>query len=117
MRRFPILSCLSVIATIASAAPMERWVYLPANFQVDAETERVIALMKRAKAAGYTHALLADSKFARLGDVIPRYFTNAARVRDEAARLKLDLIPAAVAVFLLGFGADSIKNLLVPKEK
>jgi hypothetical protein len=31
--------------------------------------------------------------------------------------LKLDLIPAAVAVFLLGFGADSIKNLLVPKEK
>jgi hypothetical protein len=31
--------------------------------------------------------------------------------------LKLDLIPAAVAVFLLGFGADSIKNLLAPKEK
>ena len=31
--------------------------------------------------------------------------------------LKLDLIPAAVAVFSLGFGADTIKNLLVPKEK
>jgi hypothetical protein len=31
--------------------------------------------------------------------------------------LKLDLIPAGVAVFLLGFGADSIKNVLAPKEK
>ncbi|MEN3370434.1 MAG: hypothetical protein V7609_2577 [Verrucomicrobiota bacterium] len=28
---------------------------------------------------------------------------------------KLDLVPAAVAVFLLGFGADTIKNLLSPK--
>ena len=29
---------------------------------------------------------------------------------------KLDLIPAAIAVFLLGFGADTIKNLLTPKQ-
>jgi len=30
--------------------------------------------------------------------------------------VKLDLIPAAVAVFLLGFGADTIKNLISPKQ-
>jgi hypothetical protein len=29
---------------------------------------------------------------------------------------KLDLVPAALAVFLLGFGADAIKNLLSPKQ-
>jgi hypothetical protein len=29
---------------------------------------------------------------------------------------KLDLIPAAIAVFLLGFGADTIKNLISPKQ-
>jgi hypothetical protein len=29
---------------------------------------------------------------------------------------KLDLVPAAVAVFLLGFGADTIKNLISPKQ-
>lgn len=29
---------------------------------------------------------------------------------------KLDLIPAAIAVLLLGFGADTIKNLLSPKQ-
>jgi hypothetical protein len=31
--------------------------------------------------------------------------------------LKLDLIPAAIAVFFLGFGADTIKNLIAPREK
>ena len=29
---------------------------------------------------------------------------------------KLDVIPAAIAVFLLGFGADTIKNLISPKQ-
>jgi Calcineurin-like phosphoesterase len=29
---------------------------------------------------------------------------------------KLDLIPAAIAVFLLGFAADTIKNLISPKQ-
>lgn len=29
---------------------------------------------------------------------------------------KLDLIPAAIAVLLLGFGADTIKNLISPKQ-
>jgi hypothetical protein len=29
---------------------------------------------------------------------------------------KLDMIPAAIAVFLLGFGADTIKNLISPKQ-
>jgi hypothetical protein len=30
--------------------------------------------------------------------------------------MKLDLVPAIVAVFLLGFGADTIKNLISPKQ-
>ncbi len=95
-----LLATLICTAATAAAATKERWIYIPANYQVDAETERVLALLKRAKTAGYTHALLADSKFARLGDVIPRYFTNAARVRDEAARLGIDPIPA---VFPIGY--------------
>lgn len=31
--------------------------------------------------------------------------------------MKLDLVPAAVAVFLLGFGADSLKTLVLPKDR
>jgi hypothetical protein len=29
--------------------------------------------------------------------------------------LKLDLVPALIAIFLVGFGADQIKNLLTKK--
>ncbi|MBN8458483.1 MAG: hypothetical protein J0M04_11665 [Verrucomicrobia bacterium] len=100
MRQVHCLAALLFTTVSAFAAPKERWVYLPANFQVDAEADRVIGLMKRAKSAGYTHALLADSKFSRLGDVIPRYFTNAERVREEANRLKIGIIPA---VFPIGY--------------
>jgi hypothetical protein len=37
-----------------------------------------------------------------------------AGAREQLA--KLDVVPAAVAVFLLGFGADTIKNLISPKQ-
>jgi hypothetical protein len=37
-----------------------------------------------------------------------------AGAREQLA--KLDLIPAAVALFLLGFGADSIKSALAPAK-
>lgn len=38
-----------------------------------------------------------------------------AGARDQL--LKLDLIPAAIAIFLLGFGADVFKNAIAPKDK
>lgn len=95
-----LIATLLLAAATADAATKERWIYIPANYQVDAEAERVLALLKRAKTAGYTHALLADSKFARLGTVIPRYFTNATHVRDEATRLGIEIIPA---VFPIGY--------------
>jgi len=30
--------------------------------------------------------------------------------------LKLDVVPAMIAIFLIGFGADQIKNLLTQKQ-
>jgi hypothetical protein len=77
---------LSFLLTLGASAAKERWVYLPANFQVDAEADRVIALLTRARAAGYDHALISDSKFARLGTVPERYFENAGRSICCAAR-------------------------------
>ena len=81
MRAFPWLFLLALAPAVAA----ERWVYIPANFQVDAEADRVIALLRRAGAAGYDHALLSGSKFARLGTVIEGYFANVGRVREAAA--------------------------------
>ena len=88
----------------ASGAPAatdkERWVYIPGNLQVAEQADKTIGLLERARAAGYTHALLADSKFSRLGTVPDYYFTNARRVKDAAAKLKMQLIPA---VFPIGY--------------
>jgi len=37
------------------------WVYATANFQVDASTDKLLALLKRAKVADYNGALLTES--------------------------------------------------------
>ena len=47
----------------------ELWVYTQTNLLVPDEVQRVEELMQRAKKAGYTHMLLADSKFSRLGQL------------------------------------------------
>ena len=44
--------CVLCALSVALAAPKERWVYAPANYQVNEQADRIIALMKRAKAAG-----------------------------------------------------------------
>lgn len=99
----PMRITLALFALLSMAAAKERWLYLPANHQVDAEVDRVIALLERAKSAGYNHALLADSKFSRLGTLPDRYFTNLARVKETASKLGIDLVPA---VFPVGYSND-----------
>lgn len=96
----------ALVIALLLLAPLhgfERWVYLPANFQVDAETDRVCALLARARKAGYDHALVADSKFARLGTVIDRYFANVRRVRAAADDLGIAMVPA---LFPVGYSND-----------
>ena len=46
----------------AATDKKERWVYIPGNLQVAEQADKTIGLLERARAAGYTHALLADSK-------------------------------------------------------
>lgn len=91
--RHLLLSLLLVF----SASARERWVYIPADYQVDAEADRVIALLTRSRAAGYDHALITDSKFSRLGTVPERYFRNTERVKNAAAGLKIELVPPSVS--------------------
>lgn len=86
-----------------AASARERWIYLPANFQVDAEVDRVISLLARARAAKYDHALIADSKFSRIGTLPDHYFKNVERVKAAAASLKIELVPA---LFPVGYSND-----------
>ena len=95
------LSCSPLIA--APAPPLQRWFYCPQNLAVDANIDKIDKLFRRAAAAGYTHVLLTDSKFSRLGEMDPHYFRNLERVKSLAAELKLQIVPA---LFAIGYSND-----------
>ncbi|MEO5917729.1 MAG: hypothetical protein ABIS50_26090 [Luteolibacter sp.] len=97
------LVIFAMIGSVHGAEKMERWIYLPANFQVGAEVERVDGLLVRAVAAGYTHALIQDSKFSRLATVTTEYRPNVEKVKATAKRLGIELVPA---VFPVGYSND-----------
>src|SRR6267143_4572499 len=87
----------------ARAGAMERRVYCAQNLWVDKNIDHLEAILRRAAKAGYTHVLLTDSKFARLGDMDARYFRNVGRVKKLAAELHLEIVPA---LFPIGYSND-----------
>jgi hypothetical protein len=91
----------------ARPAAQARWVYCPTNLQVDANADKLIELIQRASKAGYTGALVADSKFAFLGQVIPQYFKNLARVKQAAADANVEIIPE---IFDIGYSNNLLEN-------
>lgn len=102
------LFSILILTTASEAATNgERWVYIPANFQVNAEKNRVVELIKRAGAAGYNHALIQDSKFGHLSSVSDRYRPNVLEVKSEAAKAHIKLVPA---LFPVGYSNDLLFN-------
>lgn len=93
---------LLLVLFIALARPslhaQELWVYSQTNLLVPQEVERIEALMRRAKQAGYTHMLIADSKFSRLSQLDQRYFNHVERIKKLAAELPMKLVPAVCSV-------------------
>lgn len=98
---------LASVGCACAAEKKERWIYLPANFQVAAETERVEHLLERAAATGYTHALLQDSKFSRLTTVTQEYRPHVEKIKETARRLHIELVPA---VFPVGYSNDILSH-------
>jgi hypothetical protein len=95
---------LSLYSAIAQTnAPLQKWVYCSQNLAVDANIERLETLFRRAAKAGYTHILLTDSKFSRLGEMDSHYFNNVERVKKLAAQLHLEIVPA---LFSIGYSND-----------
>jgi len=70
---------------------------------VDKNIDQLEALFQRAGKASYTHVLLSDSKFSKLGDMDARYFRNIERVKKAAAENKLEIVPA---LFGIGYSND-----------
>ncbi len=74
-------SLLACGAGLAGERLPQRWVYLQTNLLVDKNVEEALALLDRAKKAGYTHLAVADSKFTRWDSLGPGYVANCARLR------------------------------------
>jgi hypothetical protein len=98
---FIVTNALTIFA--ADTTPRELWLYCPRNLLVDQQVNDLEALWRRAAKAGYTHVLLADSKFAKLGDMDERYFRNVERVKRLATELQLEIVPA---LFPVGYSND-----------
>ncbi|MDX1952862.1 MAG: hypothetical protein SFY81_11830 [Verrucomicrobiota bacterium] len=86
-----------------AAAPSQKWIYCSQNLWVDENLSRLEELMRRAQKLGYTHLLLADSKFSKLNDMDARYFRNVERVKTMAAECKIEVVPA---LFSIGYSND-----------
>lgn len=86
------LSAQSKSTTLPSLE--QRWVYLSANFQGTGQPEAAIAVIQRAKRAGYNGVLLTDYKFHVLQNVVDRYTKNLAAFKKVADELEMEIIPA-----------------------
>lgn len=110
MKRFArVLSAAAVSALLlvamlhghaAKAAPAARelWLYQGANLADSASLPRIASVWRRAAAAGYTHVVLVDPKFARLAAQDPAYFARVRELRALAATLKLEIVPGVSLV-------------------
>jgi hypothetical protein len=87
----------------AKDGPQQRWIYCAQNLWVDKNITELEALFQRAEKAGYTHVLLTDSKFSKLGDMDARYFKNIERVKKAATDTHLEIVPA---LFAVGYSND-----------
>lgn len=94
---FAVLLCPWCLA----GQPLELWMYQQTNLLRDENIDAAEKLWERAAKAGYTHILLADSKFARLGDLganTDTYFAHLQRLRATAKRLNLQVVPACFGI-------------------
>lgn len=77
--------------------------YVSTNLLVSENVDRLEQLMRDAAGLGFTHLLLADSKFSRLHEMDERYFRHVERVRQLSDELQLRLVPA---IFPVGYSND-----------
>jgi hypothetical protein len=105
-RRMKILSVAWLLLALAGALRADAaqlWLYCSKNLWVDKNIDELQTLFARAGKAGYTHVLLTDSKFSKLGDMDAHYFRNIERVKQIAAQNHLEIVPA---LFSIGYSND-----------
>src|SRR6476661_5262602 len=108
--RHLVIAIVLIVCTAPQLLARDLWVYCQTNLLVDKNVDDLDRLFHRAQAAGYSHVLLADSKFTRLGalgDNTRHYFANIDRVKSLARDTHLQLVPA---VFPIGYSNDLLSH-------
>src|SRR5437660_1738858 len=76
---------VAIFAVVAGQVRGEQarqlWLYCPTNLLVNENVEKLDVLWRRAAKVGYTHMLVGDTKFCRLGEMPKEYFRNVERVK------------------------------------
>lgn len=100
-----VLACACAFTGVGvnRAAALEQWLYCQQNLWVDKNIDELETLFQRASKAGYTHVLLSDSKFSKLGDMDAHYFRNIERVKKIATAAHLEVVPS---LFSVGYSND-----------
>ncbi len=98
-----LLIFLAFTLTATATEKLEKWIYASRNLLVEKSVDELGVLLQRGHAAGYTHLLLADSKFSRLAEMDARYFKNVARVKQLAVQNEIEIVPA---LFSIGYSND-----------
>lgn len=99
---FSVLLFITSSPCLAKQQP-DLWFYYATNLLVPKNVDALEKVWKRAVASGYSHVVLTDSKFARLGTLPKDYFDHCEQVRQVASKLKLEIVPA---VFPVGYSND-----------
>ncbi|MDQ3223836.1 MAG: hypothetical protein M3Q75_10265 [Gemmatimonadota bacterium] len=104
----PLIAVLVALLLNPGARAQERtnqelWLYYPTNLLVAENVDKLEQIWGRAAKAGYTHVLIADSKFSRLSEMDKRYFDNVERTKQIAKANNLTLVPA---LFSVGYSND-----------
>lgn len=88
-------------------AAEELWVWAGANFQVERSVNDLIALLQRAKQAGYDAAVVGDYKFGNFADRPDHFHTNLERTRAAAEKIDIELIPCVMPI---GYSSSLLQN-------
>ncbi|MDG3006374.1 hypothetical protein [Paludisphaera mucosa] len=97
-----LLAGLAGAAQAAGLGPRyeRRWVWVMANLMVEAEADRVVALIERAGRDDYNGVVISDYKLNFLGRMPAHYFQHVDRVKAAAVRAEVEIIPG---IFPIGY--------------
>lgn len=93
-----LLFARAPLRAVAAPAARELWLYQGANLADTGAVTRIEQVWRRAAAAGYSHVVLVDPKFARLENQDAAYFARIRTLRSLAAQLRLEIVPGVSVV-------------------